>query len=130
LALVDDEAARLQPVVEVVVRSPGRQPERGDRVGAERRGQDEAEAELREAGAQELRRGRVARDARAYPLFQELRQRLVQSIGELYGGRERDGAALLGLVVDGQREVERAPWVGREERHRLLAHQHEREPRE
>src|SRR5207302_99107 len=45
-------------------------------------------------------------------------------------GREGDRAALLRLVVDGEREVERAPRVGREARHRLFAHEHEGEPRE
>src|SRR5438046_813592 len=53
LTLVDDVAARLEPVVELGIGVAGRQPERGDRVRAQLRGQDAHEAHLLEADAQD-----------------------------------------------------------------------------
>src|SRR5690349_14868082 len=80
LPLVDHEPARLESVVQPWVRTSRREPERRDRVRASLGGQDEAEPETLEPGAQEVGGRGVATDAIRNPLLEELRQRLVEGV--------------------------------------------------
>ena len=106
----------------------GGEPERGDGVRAEIGRQGAGEPQAREAGPEEGRRGPVARDAGGHTFLEQLRERLVERVGELDGGSEGDTAADLSLVVEREREVERAPGMGGQPGEGGLADQHERHP--
>src|SRR5262249_31783066 len=113
-------------VVQARVVTAGGKPERGDGIRAELGRKQEAEAQASEAGAQEGRRGTVACDASGNAFLEQLRERLVERVGQLDGGGGWHAPSALRLVMDGQREVERPARVRGEAGEDTLAREDER----
>jgi len=130
LPLVDHEASRLEPVVQVRVARPRGQVERRKGVRPPLGRQQEAKAHARERLPEHLRRAAVARHPLFHPFLQQLLQGLVQGVPGLHRGRERNARLLVGAPVVREVHIQRAPRVGAHRFQDARSRQHERHARQ